>query len=155
MGFNYAKERKKFEAEWQKLRTQYKAAGMSEQAIQDLYQFDLDVFCSERTYSTRTQQLPNLYFTENIAEHSTLVKKFKTLSKTFDESDFIERYSWIETINSPTLANKLKKLSVPDLELLTLYALESHTQSEIAEKMRCNQSVVSRKLKRIKDFLKE
>lgn len=154
MGFNYARERKKFEREWKKLLDQYKNAGMSEQAIQELYQFDLEAFCSERTYFTRTQPLPDLYFNENNTEHSTLMKKFKSLSITFDENDFTQRYSWIETISSSSIANKLKKLPDADLELLTLYVIEGYTQSEIAKLMHCNQSVVSRKLKRIQKFLK-
>lgn len=44
MGFNYAKERGKFEAEWRQLRKEYKDAGMDEHAIEQLYLFDLKVF---------------------------------------------------------------------------------------------------------------
>ena len=88
MGFNYAKERRKFEAEWRKLRQEYEQVGMDEQAIEQIYLFDLKVFCAGRVYENHTQQMPDMYTTENLAEHSSLLKKFESLSVTFDESDF-------------------------------------------------------------------
>ena len=44
MGFNYGLEKRKFTEEWKKLYREYKAAGMSEEDIQDIYAFDLNVF---------------------------------------------------------------------------------------------------------------
>ena len=35
MGFNYGLEKRKFTEEWKKLYSEYKAAGMSEEDIQD------------------------------------------------------------------------------------------------------------------------
>lgn len=37
MGFNYAKERGKFEAEWRKLRQEYEQAGMEPSSIDEIY----------------------------------------------------------------------------------------------------------------------
>lgn len=37
MGFNYGLEKRKFTEEWKKLYREYKAAGMSEEDIQDIY----------------------------------------------------------------------------------------------------------------------
>lgn len=37
MGFNYGLEKRKFTEEWKKLYSEYKAAGMSEEDIQDIY----------------------------------------------------------------------------------------------------------------------
>lgn len=39
MGFYYAKEKKNFELQWKSLRKQYEAAGMSQEAIQAMYEF--------------------------------------------------------------------------------------------------------------------
>ena len=39
MGFNYGLEKRKFTEEWKKLYSEYKAAGMSEEDIQDIYAF--------------------------------------------------------------------------------------------------------------------
>ena len=46
MGFNYAKERGKFEAEWRKLRQEYEQAGMEPSSIDEIYLFDLAEFRS-------------------------------------------------------------------------------------------------------------
>ena len=44
MEFNYGLERKRFEREWHKLRQQYRKAGMDENAINEMYAFDLEIF---------------------------------------------------------------------------------------------------------------
>ena len=54
MGFNNGLERVRLENRWKKLRVQYRAAGMSEEAIQAMYEFDLDVLNNERAYVDNT-----------------------------------------------------------------------------------------------------
>ena len=53
MSFNNGNERRKLNAKWEHLRVQYREAGMSEDAIQAMYEFDLGVLNSERAYITR------------------------------------------------------------------------------------------------------
>ena len=56
MSFNNGNERRKLNAKWEHLRVQYREAGMSKEAIQAMYEFDLDVLNSERAYDpTRWQ----------------------------------------------------------------------------------------------------
>ena len=43
MSFNNGNERRKLNAKWEQLRVQYREAGMSEEAIQAMYEFDLGV----------------------------------------------------------------------------------------------------------------
>ncbi|MFQ9408238.1 MAG: hypothetical protein ACLR10_04430 [Oscillospiraceae bacterium] len=50
-------KKRKFTEEWKKLYREYKAAGMSEEDIQDIYAFDLNVFRKNRTEFQRTQPL--------------------------------------------------------------------------------------------------
>lgn len=54
MEFNNGNERRKLNAKWESLRVQYRKAGMSEEAIQAMYEFDLSVLNSERAYVTNT-----------------------------------------------------------------------------------------------------
>ena len=154
MGFNYAKERGKFEAEWRQLRKEYKDAGMDEHAIEQLYLFDLKVFCSGRVYANHTQQMPDMYITENLTDHSSLLKKFNNLSVTFDEAAFHDRYAWIETVEDSRLSAMLRNLSQRDLELLTFLVIEGHTQQELAERWSCSQRFISKCLQKIKNLLK-
>ena len=48
MSFNNGNERRKLNAKWEHLRVQYREAGMSEDAIQAMYEFDLGVLNAQR-----------------------------------------------------------------------------------------------------------
>lgn len=154
MGFNYAKEKRKFELEWKKLRKEYEQAGMSTYAIDQMYEFDLAAFCSRRSYSAHTQHLPDMYITEGDEENqSSLLKKFKSLSVDFGESDFPGRYAWIDTIDDPLMALRLKRLQPEDLELLTFIVIEGHSQEELAQRWACSQKAISKRYQKIKKYL--
>ena len=56
MSFNNGNERRKLNAKWEQLRVQYREAGMSEEAIQAMYEFDLGVLNSERAYDAARWQ---------------------------------------------------------------------------------------------------
>ncbi len=155
MGFYYATERKKFEQEWARLRKIYETATMDTKSIQLLYEFDLKIFHSQRTYENHTQAMPSEYISKNSSECSTLLRKFETQSTTFDETDFPGRYAWVDTIENQQLALALRKLSEKDLELLTFLVLEEHTQRELAQKWGCSQEAISKRFIRIKNLLKQ
>ncbi len=55
MKWNNGKERAKFEREQKELREQYIAEGMTEEQIQAMYDFDLDVFNGKRREAEHTQ----------------------------------------------------------------------------------------------------
>ena len=132
MGFNYAKERRKFEAEWRNLRREYEQAGMDPDTVETLYRFDLDEFRSRRRYETWTQPMPDRCFPE----------------------DHVGAASWLDTIEDPTLLTGLRKLTQKDLKLLQFLVLEGHTQEELAQKWHCSQSSISKRFLRIKKFLR-
>ena len=156
MGFNYSKEKFIFDREWEKLREQYKTAGMSENAIEELYDFDWSWFRMRRNYENRVQAMPEEEIDEQNAEtHSNLFQRFASLSTSFDEMEFSGRYAWIDTISDDALSKKLRDLSDDELELLTLLAIEGYTQREIARKMHCSQNAISKRLIKIKRILKE
>lgn len=61
MSFNNGNERRKLNAEWKHLRVQYREAGMSEDAIQTMYEFNLSVLNSERAYAANTVAVCDSY----------------------------------------------------------------------------------------------
>ncbi|MEA4895374.1 MAG: sigma factor-like helix-turn-helix DNA-binding protein [Oscillospiraceae bacterium] len=153
MSFNYAKEEQAFLEKWSKLSAEYIGAGMSVEDTWEMYNFDRELFCKERTYIRHNQEFP----TETIAEESSessLVNRYHGLTVQFDESGFSGRFDWIEAVNDSVLAGRLKALSVPDLELLTLIAIEGYSQADVARKMDCARNTISKKIARIKRFLK-
>ena len=124
MGFNYAAEKKKFETLWARLRREYRAAGMSDAAIQKMHDFDWEVFKQERIYRLHTQDLGIGIFYEPSAEQedkSALMKKFLESVSRWDDYTTASRYGWIEGIGDQRLVRVLKRLSISEKELLTKY----------------------------------
>ena len=91
MGFNYSKEKLKIDKEWKKIAEWYKKEGMSDSDIEIIRQHDWEWFKSQRRYYNHTDVLST-----DIENYIYL--KYEQLSVTFDESDFNERYSWIDTM---------------------------------------------------------
>lgn len=126
MGFNYAAEKKKFETLWARLRREYRAAGMSDAAIQKMHDFDWEVFKQERIYRLHTQDLGIGIFDEPSAEQedkSALMKKFLESVSRWDDYTTASRYGWIEGIGDQRLVRVLKRLSISEKELLTKYCI--------------------------------
>ena len=115
MGFYYAREKKKFDAEWEKTDAWYKSEGMSDEDIEKMRLFDWAQFCCQRSYENRTQPLPEEYFDDE--NGSTLFQKFEQLTVTVDSETFQSRYDWIEQISDARLARKLKSLSANEIEM--------------------------------------
>lgn len=154
MAFYYAKEKREFDREWEQLRREYEAAGMSEQDIQALYDFDWQWFCSRRRFINHTQSLPaETIDGENSQAQSSLLRKFASFTISLDESQIGGRYGWIEEVEDSQLLDKLRRLSADDLELLTLIAIEGYTQVEIAQLRSCSKNAISKKFIRIKKSL--
>lgn len=155
MGFNYAAEKKKFETLWARLRREYRAAGMSDAAIQKMHDFDWEVFKQERIYRLHTQDLGIGIFDELSAEQedkSALMKKFLESVSRWDDYTTASRYGWIEGIGDQRLVRVLKRLSLSEKELLTKYCIEDKTQQEIAAEMGLSQRAVGKQLQQLKNF---
>lgn len=155
MAFYYAKEKREFDREWEKLRSEYTTAGMSIEDIDKLYAFDWDWFCSRRRFINHTQSLPaeNIEGDESV-EQSSLIRKFSSFSVNLDETLMGGRYGWVEEVEDAHLADKLRQLSLEDLELLTLIAIDGYAQAEIARIRGCSKNAISKKIIRIKNNLK-
>lgn len=125
MGFYYAREKQKFDAEWERLSAWYQAEGMSAEAIRELYQYDCAVFCRQRSFENRTQPLPE-------EPASVLYQKFAQLTTMMTDTDLRGRYDWIESLDDEELAGRLKKLSADDRELLTQIVMDGLTKAEVA-----------------------
>ena len=154
MGFNNGRERRKFEDAWKKLRRQYRDAGFSEQGIDAMHAFDEDAYRSRRRFEEHTQPFPSEEFTDGTPQNwRSVFAKFENLSTSFDENGFTGRSAWVDAVGDPVLVSGLKRLNPGDLELLTLYAIESRNQQEIAQLLGCSQKTISSKLIRIKKVL--
>lgn len=157
MSWNNGYETKKFEARQKKQAEEYRALGMTEEQIQAMYEFDLEQFKSERRHRMHTQPLQVEEFEENDADESdnTLLNEFfDELTCTIETSGDKSRYWWVEEIDNPNLVRAIKGLSVKQIELLTLVAIDGYGQTAIAELLNVSQSAISQRLATIKKILK-
>ena len=155
MSFNKGYELKKFEAHWEKLRIEYAAAGMTEEAIQKMYDYDRLQFNSERTFIERTQEFTAPAYESSEEEASPLMLRYQdaiTVTDTYHETK--SRFAWIGEIENERLLSALENLSEDDLKLLTFYAYEGYTVTEISKVLGVSQPTISIKIKRITNFLK-
>ena len=139
MDFNYAKEKRKFDQEWEVLRAQYEALGMEPDAIESLYDYDMRWFRSCRTYNSHTQPFPSER--SGTGADSTLPRKYPSLVARGADEDSEDDLFWFEA---------MKKLSKLDILIIELRIKRGLTQAEIAKIIGCSQAAISKRMKRIK-----
>ena len=95
MGFNYGYEKKKFDSRWKRLEVEYCDAGMSEEQIAAMKEYDWAWFCSQRVFQNHTQPIPCEQYDE-VCGQSQLFRKFASLSYQWDVDKIDQtRYGWL------------------------------------------------------------
>ncbi len=156
MEWNNGKERALFEKEQAKLRKEYLAAGMTEEQVQQMYEFDKAYLNLQQREARHTQHLEfNLSDEENdIETMNPLLKKFLQNFSLKDKHFETERFGWIEQIENKQLYIALNRLSKADKEILTMLLYDGMKQKEIAEQNGVKKAAMSRKISRLKKILK-
>lgn len=156
MKWNNGKERAKFEREQKELREQYIAAGMTEEQIQAMYDFDLKVFNGKRREAEHTQALDFVAVEAEDKElENPLYNKFSDkLSVTMNFAD-ASRYAWIDEIEDERLVKAIKALPQDYIEILTEIIVDRRTKSDIANERGVLKTAISNKICRIKNIFKK
>ncbi len=155
MGFNYGLEKKNFDSQWAVTRKQHEDAGMSRKAIQAMYDYDCSVFNATRAYQNHTQEIAAPSFEQSEESYSPLMDKYqKAISVTDHYCETKSCFTWIVEIENERLLAALENLSDADLNLVTMYAYEGYTVTEISKVLGVAQPTISIKIKRITKFLK-
>lgn len=157
MNWNNAYEKRKFEEKQKKQAEKYRALGMTEEQIKEMYEFDYAQFKSERRFHMHTQSFEPDKFDadEDDNEKLSIVEKFQeVLATTQDDSADKSRYWWIEEIENPVFTKALKKLSQEQIELLSLIVADGYGQAEMAGILNVSQSAISQRLATIKKIFK-
>ena len=155
MSFNNGNERRKLNAKWEQLRVQYREAGMSEEAIQAMYEFDLGVLNSERAYDANTVAV--CAGEDDVdARKAADLKQYEaaiTVTDTYRETK--SRFAWIGEVENERLLAALESLSELDLKILTLYVYAGYTESEIASALEPKRITIHKRIERMTMFLKD
>ena len=154
MSFNNGNERRKLNAKWEQLRVQYREAGMSEEAIQAMYEFDLGVLNSERAYDANTVAVCDGEDDVDTRKAADL-KQYEaaiTVTDTYHQNK--RCFGWIGEIEKERLLSALEKLSEDDLKLLTLYVYEGYSTVELSKVYGIAHQNISKRIIKITNFLK-
>lgn len=160
MKWNNGKERAKFEREQEALRKEYLAAGMTEEQIQLMRQFDEEFFNERRREAEHTQEL-DIHALDGDGNEdednkdNPLIKKFLDSLTRVDTHFENDSYGWIEQIEDESRCKALKKLPDDYKELLTLIVCDELNQRQIAEQLGVSQQAISKKIKKIQTFFKK
>lgn len=128
MGFNYGYEKKKFDSRWKRLEVEYCDAGMSEEQIAAMKEYDWAWFCSQRVFQNHTQPIPCEQYDE-VCGQSQLFRKFASLSYQWDVDKIDQtRYGWLASVENEQLLLRLKKQF---LMLLKLDSLPKKKQKQL------------------------
>ena len=155
MGFNYGLEKKNFDSQWAVTRKQYEDAGMSNEAIQAMYDYDWSVFNANRSYQNHTQEMAAPSFEQSEESYSPLMDKYReaiSVTDTYHETK--SRFAWIGEIEDENLLSALEKLSDDDLEILTLYIYEGYSTVELSKVYGIAHQNISKRIIKITNFLK-
>lgn len=157
MEWNDGKERALLEREQAKLRREYLSAGMTDEQIQLLRSCDEDWYRGRRREARHTQSLDITAFDEDDFDSDAknpLLKKFLHKFSVEDKHFETDRFGWIEQIENKDLYMAVSSLSDSDKEILTMLLYDGLKQKEIAEQRGVKKSAISRKIGRLKEFLK-
>ena len=155
MEFNNGNERRKLNKKWERLRVQYQQAGMSEDAIQAMYDFDLGVLNSERSYVANTLAIVD-DGDDNTGRKASDFKQYEkaiTVTDTYHETR--TRFAWVGEIKDKRLQEGLEKLSDEELRLITLYFRDEYSTVELSKVYGIAQQNISKRILKITKFLKK
>ena len=151
MSYNSGNARRIFYTKWNKLREEYRAAGMEEDVIQMLYEYDLAVFNNDRAHYRYDVGIPTADDSENQSDYIEY-ERATTVTDTYHETK--TRFAWVGEIKDERLHKGLESLSDDDLSLVTLFVHEGLSITEISKVYGVSQPTISIKMKRITKFLK-
>lgn len=151
MNYNSGNARRIFYTKWDKLREEYRAAGMTEDAIQKMYEYDLAVFNDDRAHHRYDVEIPTADDSENQSNYVEY-ERATTVTDTYHETKI--RFAWVGEIENTRLQSALEDLSEDDLLLVSMYVYEGYDTVEISKVFGTTKQNISKKIRRISKFIK-
>ena len=141
MHFNDGYERKKFIREHERMRKEYREAGMSDEEIDEIFLYDWDRYKEQRNYC-----LHNRYIAEN--------EEFE--SGCIEDDIYLRADNWHQAIENVNLYLAIMNLNDEQRLIIWLYAFEGLSQQEIGELFSISRSsvrdrfaVIRKKIKKV------
>ncbi len=152
MSFNNGFESRKFKMKQESLAATYRKAGMTDEAVQAMYDYDKAVFLHNRREA------------EHAVEPSVMLTTDETTgdSRYMDMDEFpaqaplvtsVDRYAWIDDLENADLCDAIRAMKPDYIEIITLM-MKGYQQNDIAKIMGSTFRAINNKITRIKNILK-
>lgn len=140
VGYNHAKEERKFWIRWTEKKSMYMKAGMTEEQINQIYEYERLEFNSDRSFFEHTVSSSEINYSFALSYQENFL---------FSDWD-----SWMQLLPEDTY-KKLCKLSEEHLKAFTLHRLYGYTQQEISSILLKPQQTISYWISRIAEILEK
>lgn len=140
MSYNHGLEEKKFNEYWNEISEEYRKAGMTEEQIMSMLEFEREVFNSDRRYRENTVELFDNETNKNL--------------QIYDNYSTTKRYGWIDEIDDMETYEKIMALPEIWVEAFTMYIFDGYSQRQISSILLRNQSNISRAIDKIAEILR-
>lgn len=139
MKYNHRKAEIIFEKKWSEEKEMFIAAGMTDEQINAIFEFERAIFNSERRYYENTVSVEDDDLLDRLGDT--------------DMSQPLGRYFWLN-VASPNVYQLLTKLPPEYIEAFTMYVYDGYTQEQISSILLKSQSSISRWIDKITEILK-
>lgn len=140
MSYNHGMEEKKFNEYWNEISEEYRKAGMTEEQIISMLEFEREIFNSDRRYRENTVELFDSDTNQNL--------------QIYDDYSTTKRYGWIDVIDNMEAYEKIMALPEIWVKAFTMYIFDGYSQQQISSILLRNQSNISRAIDKIAEILR-
>ena len=140
MSYNHGLEEKKFNEYWNEISEEYRKAGMTEEQIISMLEFEREIFNSDRRYRENTVELFDSDTNQNL--------------QIYDDYSTTKRYGWIDEIDDMETYEKIMAMPEIWVEAFTMYIFDGYSQRQISSILLRNQSNISRAIDKIAEILR-
>ena len=154
MKYNYSAMKHRFDKEQKKLSAQYHAAGMSEEAIKEMHEFDLKAFRLQRNDIIHKAEIEEMTSYDRITGES----HYKDMDEFPAQESYIQisvnQKNWLHEIEDPALLNAVQMLK-PSYQRIVILLMQGYKQRDIAVLVGVTEATIADQIKRIQKNLKE
>ena len=152
MSWNNGLNKTKFNKTQKEQENKYRQNGMTEEQIQIMRKFDLEVYNSDRRFAEHTQEIINDDGFDGETKNP-LLKNYYEQEWTKQGNGQAHSLNWLDEISNPALIKAIESLSKEDQEILTQVAIYGHSHEEVARSLHTSRQCITSKVRRIRKRL--
>ena len=154
MKYNHSAMRQRFKKEQKALAKKYREAGMSEDSIREMYEFDLAVFRSNRNNLAHKAEIEEMTSYDRITGESHYMDMDEFPLQSANSVGSLLSDKWIDEIENEQLLSALLSLPEDYLEIIA-FLMKGYSQTDIGRMRGVNRRAINNKIARIRNKIKK